>query len=57
MFWSYRDFSSKSKYILIGLEDTNTAVYTCSLEPNRTFGNLILGLDGTVRLREIGKSE
>ena len=26
-------------YILIGLEETNTAVYICSLKPSRTFGN------------------
>ena len=26
-------------YIMIGLEKTYTAVYICSLKPNRTFGN------------------
>jgi hypothetical protein len=39
-------FSSKSIYILIGLEETNTAVYICSLKPYKTFRNGISGPNG-----------
>ena len=50
MFQSCREFASESIYVLIGLEETNTAVYICSinlLECSEIEFWALMGLDGT----------
>jgi hypothetical protein len=38
MFYNCFENLCKSIYIMIGLEETNTAVYRYSIKPKRTFG-------------------